>query len=181
MPYRPTNFRSTVVKLYYTEDPLITSQDNTLLDITITVDHPEKDTVTVDHAEEDTITVDHHIKQGRGRPKGSKNKQYFAALKSFLSAKKKGDLELSLKLRQDEIINNPGLPFQASDKKEINSLVTRGVFAFEQFNNLKHKGEQIFKSRIVREIKGKATPTPFKKSRLVIQAYNNHSKEVILT
>jgi hypothetical protein len=40
---------------------------------------------------------------------------------------------------------------------------------------------RIFKSRIVREIKGKATPTPFEKSRLVIQAYNDHGKEVILT
>jgi hypothetical protein len=191
MPYGPTNFRSTVVKPYYAEDPSITSQDDTLPDITITVDYPEEDTVTVDHAEEDTITVDHtkedtitvdhHVKQGRGRPKGSKNKQYFTALESFLSAKEKGDLELSLKLRQDGIISDPGLPFQASDKKEIDSLLARGVFAFEQFNNSKHGGERIFKSRIVQEIKGKATPTPFKKSRLVIQAYNDHGKEVILT
>jgi hypothetical protein len=60
-------------------------------------------------------------------------------------------------------------------------LVARGVFAFEQFNDFKHKGEQIFKSQIVREIKGKATPTPFEKSRLVIQAYNNRGKKVILT
>jgi hypothetical protein len=33
--------------------------------------------------------VDHYIKQGRRRLKGFKNKQYFAALKLFLSAKKK--------------------------------------------------------------------------------------------
>jgi hypothetical protein len=179
------------VKPYYAEDPLVTSQDDTVPNITITVDYPEEDTVTVDnteedtitvdHIKEDTITVDHHTKQGHGRLKGSKNKQYLTALKSFLLAKEKGDLELSLKLRQDRIISNLGLPFQASDKKEINSLLTRGVFAFEQFNDFKHGGEQIFKSRIVREIKGKATPTSFEKSRLVIQAYNNHGKEVILT
>jgi hypothetical protein len=125
--------------------------------------------------------VDHHIKQGRGRLKGSKNKQYFAALESFLSAKEKGDLELSLKLRQDGIISDLGLPFQAFDKKKIDSLVAREVFAFEQFDNSKHRGEQIFKSQIVREIKGKATPTLFEKSCLIIQAYNNHGKEVILT
>jgi hypothetical protein len=63
------------------------------------------------HTKKDTITVDHYIKQGRGRLKGSKNKQYFTALKSFLSAKKRGDLELSLKLRQNKIINNLGLLF----------------------------------------------------------------------
>jgi len=60
-------------------------------------------------------------------------------------------------------------------------LVARGVFAFEQFDNSKHGYGQIFKSRIVREIKGKATTTPFEKSRLVIQAYNDYGKEIILT
>jgi len=33
---------------------------------------------------------------------------------------------------------------------------------------------------MVNKIKGKATNAPFKKSRLVIQGYNNDSKEVIL-
>jgi len=33
---------------------------------------------------------------------------------------------------------------------------------------------------MVNEIKGKATNTLFKKLRLVIQGYNNNSKEVIL-
>jgi hypothetical protein len=59
-------------------------------------------------------------------------------------------------------------------------LLARKVFAFKQFNNFKHKGEQIFKSQIMQKIKGKATPILFEKSRLVIQAYNNHGKEVIL-
>jgi hypothetical protein len=168
MLYKLTNFRSTVVKPYYTENPSITSQDNTLPDITITVDYPEEDTITVDHTEEDTITVDHYVKQGHRRLKGSKNKQYFTALKLFLSAKEKKDLELSLKLRQDGIISNPSLLFQAFDKKKIDSLLAKKVFAFKQFNNSKHRGERIFKSRIMQEIKGKATLTLFKKSRLVI-------------
>jgi hypothetical protein len=47
-------------------------------------------------------------------------------------------------------------------------LLARKVFAFKQFNDFKHKEERIFKSQIVREIKGKATLTLFKKSRLVI-------------
>jgi hypothetical protein len=52
----------------------------------------------VDHIKKDTIIVDYYVKQGRGRLKGSKNKQYFTALKSFLSAKEKEDLKLLLKL-----------------------------------------------------------------------------------
>ena len=34
---------------------------------------------------------------------------------------------------------------------------------------------------MVNKIKGKATDTPFKKSRLIIQGYNNDGKEVIFT
>jgi hypothetical protein len=83
-------------------------------------------------------------------------------------AKEKEDLELLLKLRQNKTINNLGLPFQAFNKKEINSLLVRRIFAFKQFNNFKHKEEQIFKSRIMRKIKGKATLILFKKSCLVI-------------
>jgi hypothetical protein len=83
-------------------------------------------------------------------------------------AKEKGDLKLSLKLQQNKTINNPGLPFQAFNKKEIDSLLIKREFAFKQFNNSKHRREQIFKSQIVQEIKGKATLTLFKKSRLVI-------------
>ena len=36
-----------------------------------------------------------------------------------------------------------------------------------------------FKLRMVNKIKGKVTDTPFKKSRLVIQGYNNNGKEMI--
>ena len=46
--------------------------------------------------------------------------------------------------------------------------MVRGVFAFEQFDDSKHGGERIFKSQIVYKVKGKVTPTLFKKSRLVI-------------
>jgi hypothetical protein len=42
--------------------------------------------------------VDYYIKQGCKRLKGSKNKQYFTVLESFLLAKEKKDLELLLKL-----------------------------------------------------------------------------------
>ena len=34
---------------------------------------------------------------------------------------------------------------------------------------------------MVNKIKGKATNTPFKKLRLVIQGYNNNNKKVIFT
>jgi hypothetical protein len=45
----------------------------------------------------------------------------------------------------------------------------------------KYSGIRIFNSRLVNEVKGKATGTPYEKSRLVIQAYNDEGKELILT
>jgi hypothetical protein len=50
-----------------------------------------------------------------------------------------------------------------------------------RYNLAKHSNVRIFNSRLVNEVKGKATSTPFEKSRLVIQAYSDEGKEVILT
>jgi hypothetical protein len=49
----------------------------------------------------------------------------------FITAKEKADLELSLKLCKKERIITSGLLFQASQKKEIDSLIARGVFSFK--------------------------------------------------
>jgi hypothetical protein len=167
-----TNFWSTVVKLYYTEETTpTTSQDDTLPEIT----------VLIDHSEEGTITINHPVRQSCRHLKGFKNKQYLTALNSFLSTKEKEDLELLLKLWQNRIITDPGLSFQVSDKKKIEGLVARRVFVFKQFNTSKHSREQIFKLQIVHEVKSKTTSTLFEKSHLIIQAYNNLDKEIILT
>jgi hypothetical protein len=40
---------------------------------------------------------------------------------------------------------------------------------------------RVFKSRLVNKVKGKTTETPYEKSRLVIQAFNDMGKESILT
>ena len=43
------------------------------------------------------------------------------------------------------------------------------------------QGNKVFNSRFVDEIKNLGTNKAFKKSRLVIQAYNNPEKDLILT
>ncbi len=170
MPYGPTDFRSTVVKLYYTDK-------SSKHDITITIEtrteDENKESITVEPNAKGENTV---RKRGRGRPR--KNKTYTFA--SLISAKEKADFELSVKLRQEGVITTPGKLFEQSDRKEIDALVARGVFVFKQYDEHKHY-ERIFKSRIVREVKGKQTSTPYEKSQLVIQAYNDTGKELILT
>jgi hypothetical protein len=100
---------------------------------------------------------------------------------SFITGKKRADQELSLELRKQDKITTPNTPFEASDKQEIDNFIGKNVFNFERYDPVKHDDIRIFKSRLVRKIKGKATNAPYEKSRLVIQGYQDNGKEIILT
>ncbi len=170
MPYRPADFRSTVVKPYYIDE----SNNN---DITIAINtraESKESTVNTELKntnKESTLLVNKEnaqtenaqpVKRGRGRLKKS------AMLPTaYITAKEKADYDLFLKLRKDDIITTPRKLFKLLNKKEIDALVARGVFAFKQYDEHKYSS-RIFKSRIVRKVKGKQTSTPYKKSRLVI-------------
>lgn len=157
----PTTFRSTVVKPYYRPDHLWTDPDA-----------PQKP------SEEVPVPAAAQPRR-RGRPPGSKNKRKTNA-DAYITKKEENDFELAIKLRNDGIITAPGAPFEASDEQEIGELVGRGVFEFKLFDEELHGGIRIFKSRLVREVKGK-TSKPYEKSRLVIQGYQDRDKEAILT
>ncbi|KID80982.1 Reverse transcriptase, RNA-dependent DNA polymerase [Metarhizium guizhouense ARSEF 977] len=68
-----------------------------------------------------------------------------------------------------------------SDRTEIDALQAQSVFRFETYDPVKHGTDRLFKSRLVREIKGKGTTTPYEKSRLVIQGHSDNGKQTILT
>jgi hypothetical protein len=88
----------------------------------------------------------------------------------YMTKKEEADHKLAIKLRNDGVITTLGAPFKASNDQEISDLVGRRVFKFEQYNKERHGRIWIFKSRLVREVKGKTTKL-YKKSRLVIQGY----------
>ena len=145
----PTTFRSTVVKPYYRPDHLWT----------------DPDAPHAPHAPPADVTVPLAAQpRKRGRPPGSKNKR---KANVYMTKKEEADYELAIKLRNDGVITTPGAPFEASDEQEISDLVGRGVFEFELYDKELHGGIRIFKSRLVREVKGKTTK-PYEKSRLVI-------------
>jgi hypothetical protein len=100
---------------------------------------------------------------------------------AFMTSKEQANMELSMKLQQEGIIITPRKPFEESQQQEIESLIANGVFEFVQYNLNKYSGIRIFNLRLVNEVKGKVTSTPYEKSRLIIQAYNNEGKELILT
>jgi hypothetical protein len=99
---------------------------------------------------------------------------------AFLTHKEQLDWDLTTKLRAEGKITTFGEPFEASIKEELDALRALGVFKIVEFDPQRHSNIRIFNSRFVNEVKGKTT-TLYKKSRLVIQAYNNDGKAVILT
>lgn len=76
--------------------------------------------------------------------------------------------------------NTSETPFIESRRKEINGLLEKSAFEVVTISDVP-SGMRIFNSRFVNEIKNEGTATAFEKSTLVVQAYNNHGKEEILT
>jgi hypothetical protein len=176
-----TNFRVTSVRPYYRDEhteipsPVSNPSDDDFADEDCRPE-PERPTAT--------------IPRRRGRPPGSKNKPKIATpminitkegWEAFVTQKELEDAQLAQKLRRKGKIITPGKPFELSNQAEIDGLIGRGVFRFEQFDPAKYDGIRIFKSRIVNEIKGKVTDKPYEKSRLMVQGYDDDGKLMILT
>ena len=170
----PVTFRSTVVKPYYRDDageaPVLGTADGS-------ANRPENNITAVD----EPLRVPVQPRR-RGRPRGSKNKPRSSAIvtETYMSKKEEDDWALAIKLRDEGVITTPGAPFESSDIKEIDDLVGRGVFKFELYDSNRHGGTRVFKSRMVREVKGKTTK-PYEKSRLVVQGFRDEEKVEILT
>ena len=71
-------------------------------------------------------------------------------------------------------------PFTDSRRKEINGLLEKGVFAVITERDVP-QDVRIFNLRFINEIKHPGTDKAFEKSRLVIQAYNDQGKDLVLT
>ena len=169
----PVTFRSTHVRPYQRQDSIVTPKP------------PKETTITPPNQHDPPQPNIQSEQPRRGRPQGSRNKPKAIhpsiPLPIYLSKKEESDRILSLKLRAEGIITTPGLPFETSDKKEIDQLSERGVFEFVKYDpDGVHKIIRLFKSRIVREVKGK-TDNPYEKSRLVIAGHSDVDKTQILT
>jgi hypothetical protein len=71
-------------------------------------------------------------------------------------------------------------PFTASRRKELNGLLENGVFEVVNIKDVPD-GIRIFNSRFVDEVKNPGTDKAFEKSRLVVQAYRDTEKDMVLT
>jgi hypothetical protein len=69
--------------------------------------------------------------------------------------------------------------YKDSRQVEVASLLEKGIFKVTPRSQVP-KEVYIFNSRFINEIKNKGTEREFKKSRLVVQAYNNGKKYMVL-
>lgn len=70
--------------------------------------------------------------------------------------------------------------FTTSRQSEVAGLLEKGVFEVIDAETIP-KGVRIFNSRFVDEVKNQGTDQAFEKSRLVVQAYNDLEKDIVLT
>ena len=71
-------------------------------------------------------------------------------------------------------------PYVKSRKKKMIGLIEKGIFIFVSKKEMS-ENMRIFNSRFVDEVKNVDTNSTFEKSRLVMQAYNDSTKHLILT
>ena len=69
--------------------------------------------------------------------------------------------------------------FTESRQKKINDLIEKGVFHVVLILQVP-KNTRIFNSRFIDKLKNIGMAAAYKKSRLVVQAYNDYKKETIL-
>ena len=155
LPSGPTEFRSTTIKPYLIEEP-----HNS--------DHSER-TEDQDIDQPSVINQDDLLTPSiiERRPVRSRR----------LPSRYQNMADVSIYLQNEPA---PSLSFVESRRKEINGLWEKGVFEVVPVTKIP-EGIRIFNSRFVDEIKNAGMATAFEKSRLVVQAYNDHGKEMVLT
>jgi hypothetical protein len=147
-----TSFRSTVVKPYL---QLESTRDEAAEEPT-RIDEPvPQPTTPLQETPPQGVQIIQPVKRGRGRPRK------YPVLTGL------ADIEIYLQ-------------YDASRQKELNGLLEKGVFEICNLDDIP-QGVRLFNSRFVDEVKFPGTNKAFEKSRLVVQAYNDQEKELVLT
>ena len=200
LPSGPTKFRTTSVKPYYNPGlaglPLDENPD--IVDTTLKVGSnnaprpfdeplPAENSLSPHHlpsrspflvppnAPETVLPTP--VKRGRGRPrKHPVNPSYTSAPSDICFV-----IDNTSTFTVDNNLSATKLPqYTASRQKEIADLLEKGVFQLADPQDVPTDA-RIFKSQFVDEIKNAGTEKAFEKSCLVVQAYNDIEKDLVLT
>ena len=114
------------------------------------------------------------VKQGRGRPKKYPKQANIAALSNICF------LMDGFNVFINKNANVQPAQYTASRQKEVTGLLEKGVFKAVNSEDFPSNA-RIFNSRYVDKIKNPGTDKAYEKSRLVVQAYNDQKKDLVLT
>jgi hypothetical protein len=166
LPSGPTDFHSTTVKPYHQTEPE-SEEEETQERI---IEEPEE-------TNDPPVAPRQNSKRGRQNPDTTDATIFLGVyFKSNFKDKEKGKTGTTPKNWKE----TPKPSFIKSRCKEINGLLEKKVFEFIHKSEIP-KGTRIFDSRFIDEIKNEGTTKAYEKSRLVIQAYNDQGKNMILT
>ncbi|KHJ31248.1 hypothetical protein EV44_g3121 [Erysiphe necator] len=156
LPNGSTNFRSTVVKPYYSDN------SNTVESIE-TTENKSLSTFNLDYS---PPNIQNNIPTQRLRsPYNFRSKPL---PNTFMISK-------ILENRSSKFPNSVS-QFKDARQKELNGLLEKGVFEMVSIDKVPI-GIRIFNSRFVGQIKNAGTSKAFEKSRLVVQVYNDTDKK----
>ena len=173
----PTKFRSTSVKPYHDpatvriEDDL---KENTEIVLSLQDILERHDTSDHDALSTEIVAPLTPVKRSCGRPRKTLTQTNFTSSPDICFM-----LDYSDSFTVSDV-NQKHLQFTASRQKEIFGLLENGVFKVVSPEDVP-KDARNFNSQFVNEIKNAGTDKAFEKSRLIVQAYNNVNKGIVLT
>ena len=184
LPSGPTQFRITSIKRYYrsdhTELPIVAPATIPAIAPTTvpTIDLPHDDQrPNSKSAEPPTRPIRNRQLPVRYREVDQANE---LQEESYLTTKEDENIKLAIKLRAEGVIRSVNGPFVHSRKKELDGLIGQQVFQVVDITDVP-KGERLFGSRFVDDIKRNTEGIPYEKLRLVVQAHHDQGKKDVLT
>ena len=170
----PTDFRSTTIKPYYEaapKNPVNTETPNPEIGATPEpVNKPEKQK---ENPKDDPETAQNLPRRNPERTR--RTPERFRCNVADISIFLQGYVNTP----EQTSDTTPKPKFEESRQKEIDGLLEKGVFELVNLSDVP-KGLRIFNSRFVDKIKHPGTDQAYEKSRLVVQAYNDRGKDLIL-
>jgi hypothetical protein len=169
LPNRPTKFRSTVIKPYYKDDDLEQQDAEQLA--------PKKTPATAPldalPPPLKVVILPYEPDDAEAQPPRPQRKHHLPSRYRDDIAHLQQIARLFLQIASDN-------QFDESRHREVTRLLERDIFIAVNQEDIPPEAH-IYSFRFINKVKNKGTDKAFKKSRLVVQAYNDKDKEFVLT
>ena len=190
LPHGPTKFKNILIKLYFIDNQELVPNSSASIQVPPVEKSPTglapAKTPQIETSLADNLLIEYAakspsailtslvlVKQDRRRPRKYPKQANIAAPSNICFLIDESDVFIK---------NTDVLPIQytASRQKEITEVYEKGVFKVVTTNSISSNA-QIINSRFVDKIKNPDIDKEYKKSQLIVQAYNDKEKNLVLT